>query len=80
MWQVTKDPVGHKGARLTSQVSLPGRFLVYVPRGGMTGISRKLPDTERHRLKSILKEVVPEDAGSDHPHCCGRRNRRRADA
>ena len=61
--QVTKDPVGHKGARLTSQVSLPGRFLVYVPRGGMTGISRKLPDTERHRLKSILKEVVPEDAG-----------------
>jgi ribonuclease E len=61
--QVTKDPVGHKGARLTSQISLPGRFLVYVPRGGMTGISRKLPDTERHRLKSILKEVVPEDAG-----------------
>ena len=61
--QVTKDPVGHKGARLTSQVSLPGRFLVYVPRGGMTGISRKLPDTERHRLKSILKKIVPEDAG-----------------
>ena len=61
--QVTKDPVGHKGARLTSQISLPGRFLVYVPRGGMTGISRKLPDTERHRLKSILKEIVPEDAG-----------------
>jgi ribonuclease E len=61
--QVTKDPVGHKGARLTSQISLPGRFLVYVPRGGMTGISRKLPDTERHRLKSILKKVVPEDAG-----------------
>jgi ribonuclease E len=61
--QVTKDPVGHKGARLTSQISLPGRFLVYVPRGGMTGISRKLPDTERHRLKSILKTIVPEDAG-----------------
>jgi ribonuclease E len=61
--QVTKDPVGHKGARLTSQISLPGRFLVYVPRGGMTGISRKLPDTERHRLKSILKKIVPEDAG-----------------
>ena len=60
---MTKDPVGHKGARLTSQISLPGRFLVYVPRGGMTGISRKLPDTERHRLKSILKKVVPEDAG-----------------
>ena len=61
--QVTKDPIGHKGARLTSQISLPGRFLVYVPRGGMTGISRKLPDTERHRLKSILKKIVPEDAG-----------------
>ncbi|HEU5006935.1 MAG TPA: Rne/Rng family ribonuclease [Jatrophihabitantaceae bacterium] len=61
--QVTKDPIGHKGARLTSQISLPGRFLVYVPGGGMTGISRKLPDTERHRLKSILKKIVPEDAG-----------------
>ncbi|MDP9395737.1 MAG: Rne/Rng family ribonuclease, partial [Actinomycetota bacterium] len=61
--QVTKDPIGHKGARLTSQVSLPGRYLVYVPDGSMTGISRKLPDTERARLKSILKRVVPEDAG-----------------
>jgi ribonuclease E len=61
--QVTKDPIGHKGARLTSQISLPGRFLVYVPGGGMTGISRKLPDTERTRLKAILKKVVPEDAG-----------------
>ena len=61
--QVTKDPIGHKGARLTSQISLPGRFLVYVPNGGMTGISRKLPDTERSRLKAILKKIVPEDAG-----------------
>ena len=61
--QVTKDPIGHKGARLTSQVSLPGRYLVYVPGGGMTGISRRLPDTERHRLKAILKKIVPEDAG-----------------
>jgi len=61
--QVTKDPIGHKGARLTSQVSLPGRFLVYVPGNSMTGISRKLPDTERSRLKKILKEVVPSDAG-----------------
>ncbi|MBP0462213.1 Rne/Rng family ribonuclease, partial [Streptomyces montanisoli] len=61
--QVTKDPIGHKGARLTSQVSLPGRYLVYVPEGSMTGISRKLPDTERARLKTILKKVVPEDAG-----------------
>ncbi|HEY3681664.1 MAG TPA: Rne/Rng family ribonuclease [Streptosporangiaceae bacterium] len=61
--QVTKDPVGHKGARLTSQVSLPGRYLVYVPEGSMTGISRKLPDSERSRLKAILKKVMPEDAG-----------------
>jgi ribonuclease E len=61
--QVTKDPVGQKGARLTSQVSLPGRYLVYVPNGSMNGISRKLPDSERTRLKKILKEVLPEDAG-----------------
>ncbi len=61
--QVTKDPVGHKGARLTSQVSLPGRFLVYVPDGTTSGISRKLPDTERHRLKTLLKEIVPDSAG-----------------
>lgn len=61
--QVSKDPVGHKGARLTSQVSLPGRYLVYVPNSSMTGISRKLPDTERARLKKILKAVVPDHAG-----------------
>ncbi|HEV7210265.1 MAG TPA: ribonuclease E/G, partial [Blastococcus sp.] len=61
--QVTKDPIGHKGARLTQQINLPGRFLVYVPGGSMTGISRKLPDTERQRLKDILKRIVPEDAG-----------------
>ncbi len=61
--QVTKDPIGHKGARLTSQISLPGRYLVYVPDGSMTGISRKLPDTERARLKRILREVVPDNAG-----------------
>ncbi len=61
--QVTKDPIGHKGARLTSQVSLPGRYLVYVPDSSMTGISRKLPDTERARLKRILRDVVPETAG-----------------
>jgi ribonuclease E len=61
--QVTKDPVGHKGARLTTQISLPGRFLVYVPGGRATGISRKLPDTERRRLKEVLKRIVPEDAG-----------------
>lgn len=61
--QVTKDPVGQKGARLTSQVSLPGRFLVYVPGGNMSGISRKLPEGERQRLKAILKTALPEDAG-----------------
>ncbi|MDQ2722236.1 MAG: translation initiation factor IF-2 N-terminal domain-containing protein, partial [Actinomycetota bacterium] len=61
--QVSKDPVGHKGARLTTQISLPGRFLVYVPGGGSAGISRKLPDTERKRLKEILKRIVPADAG-----------------
>ena len=61
--QVTKDPIGQKGARLTSQVSLPGRYLVYVPGGGMSGISRRLPDQERSRLKAILKNLVPEEAG-----------------
>ncbi|MEG9225239.1 Rne/Rng family ribonuclease [Aeromicrobium sp. Sec7.5] len=61
--QVSKDPVGQKGARLTSQISLPGRFLVFVPGGQNNGISRKLPDTERARLKTLLKEVLPEDAG-----------------
>jgi ribonuclease E len=61
--QVTKDPIGHKGARLTSQISLPGRYVVFVPGGSMTGISRKLPDAERSRLKKILKKVVPSDAG-----------------
>lgn len=61
--QVTKDPIGHKGARLTSQISLPGRYLVYVPGGSMTGISRKLPDKERARLKKILKSIVPAEAG-----------------
>ncbi|KAA0917141.1 Rne/Rng family ribonuclease [Dietzia sp. ANT_WB102] len=61
--QVTKDPVGQKGARLSTQISLAGRFLVYVPDGHSTGISRKLPDTERRRLKAILKEVVPEGSG-----------------
>lgn len=61
--QVSKDPVGHKGARLTTQLSLAGRYLVYVPGGSSTGISRKLPDTERKRLKEILREIVPSEAG-----------------
>ncbi len=61
--QVTKDPVGHKGARLTSQISLPGRYVVYVPSGSINGISRKLPESERARLKKILASVLPESAG-----------------
>ena len=61
--QVTKDPIGHKGARLTSQITLAGRYLVLVPGGAMTGISRKLPEPERNRLKKILREVVPADSG-----------------
>ncbi len=61
--QVTKDPIGHKGARLTAQISMAGRFLVYVPDGSMTGISRKLPEKERNRLKTILRSALPEEAG-----------------
>ena len=61
--QVTKDPIGQKGARLTSQISLPGRYVVYVPGGGMSGISRRLPEPERIRIKNILKGLVPEEAG-----------------
>ena len=61
--QVTKDPIGQKGARLTSQISLPGRYVVYVPGGGMSGISRRLPEPERNRIKNILKGLVPEVAG-----------------
>ncbi|GAA1795790.1 Rne/Rng family ribonuclease [Planosporangium flavigriseum] len=61
--QVTKDPIGTKGARLTSHVALSGRHLVYVPNGNTSGISRKLPDTERKRLRDVLKHLVPESAG-----------------
>ena len=61
--QVTKDPIGQKGARLTSQISLPGRYVVYVPGGGMSGISKRLPEAERQRLKSILKNLIPDEAG-----------------
>jgi ribonuclease E len=61
--QVSKDPIGQKGARLTSQISIPGRFLVYVPGGQVNGISRKLPENERTRLKTLLKEVLPDEAG-----------------
>lgn len=62
--QVAKDPIGHKGARLTTQISLAGRFLVYVPGGRSAGISRKLPVPERKRLKGILERVIPGDGGA----------------
>jgi ribonuclease E len=61
--QVTKDPIGQKGARLTSQISLPGRHVVFVPGGGMSGISKRLPEEERARLKAILKNLIPEESG-----------------
>ncbi|MCA1726101.1 MAG: Rne/Rng family ribonuclease [Actinobacteria bacterium] len=61
--QVTKDPMGGKGARLTAQVSLPGRFLVFVPNQQVFGISRRLPDDERARLRDILKPIRPEGHG-----------------
>jgi ribonuclease E len=61
--QVTKDPLGGKGARLTAQISLPGRFLVYVPDGGVYGISRRLPDAERRRLRDVLKTIRPSEVG-----------------
>ena len=58
--QVSKDPVGTKGARLTNHVSIPGRYLVYAPSGHLSGISRKLPDNERKRLRDILSDLVGE--------------------
>ncbi|HEX6329938.1 MAG TPA: Rne/Rng family ribonuclease [Actinomycetota bacterium] len=61
--QVTKDPIGGKGARLTAQVSLPGRYLVLAPNSNVTGISRRLPDGERRRLKAVYKRIKPDDHG-----------------
>jgi ribonuclease E len=55
--QVTKNPIGHKGARLTQEVSLPGRFVVLVPNSPTVGISKRLRDKERKRLRRILDEV-----------------------
>lgn len=60
--QVSKDPIGAKGARLTAHISLPGRFVVYSPDGHLSGISRKLSDSERHRLKAIVNETVDDSA------------------
>lgn len=61
--QVTKNPIGHKGARLTTEVSLPGRFVVLVPNSTTYGISKRLPDKERKRLRNILDKVKPEGHG-----------------
>jgi ribonuclease E len=61
--QVTKDPIGGKGARLTAQISLPGRYLVLAPNSNVTGVSRRLPDSERRRLKTIYKRIKPDAHG-----------------
>jgi ribonuclease G len=61
--QAVKDPMGTKGARLTTEVSLPGRFLVYVPSGEGVGISRRLDDAERERLKAISKDLELPQGG-----------------
>src|SRR5205823_7468926 len=63
MVQVTKDPIGGKGARLTQEVSLPGRYLVFVPNSDVFGISRRLPDQDRQRLKDTLKRLRPQGHG-----------------
>ena len=60
--QVSKDPIGAKGARLTAHISLPGRYVVYSPDGHLSGISRKLPDTERRRLREIINEAIDESS------------------
>jgi ribonuclease E len=61
--QVTKNPIGLKGARLTQEVSIPGRFVVLVPESATYGISRRLDDTERRRLRRILDDVRPDGHG-----------------
>jgi ribonuclease G len=61
--QAVKDPMKTKGARLTTEISLPGRFVVYVPHGDGLGVSRRLDDDERNRLKAILKEISPKQGG-----------------
>jgi len=63
MVQAVKDPMKTKGARLTTEISLPGRFLVFVPNGEGQGVSRRLDDDERQRLKEILKRIAPKESG-----------------
>ena len=75
--QVTKDPIGTKGARLTMEVSIPGRYLVYVPDGDGVGVSRKLPDKERERLRKLASGLKLEQGGTDHPHRRPRRAQER---
>ncbi len=61
--QAVKDPMKTKGARLTTEISLPGRFVVFVPHGDGLGVSRRIEDEERNRLKAIIKEVAPKNGG-----------------
>src|SRR5207237_319210 len=61
--QAVKDPMKTKGARLTTEISLPGRFVVYVPHGDGLGVSRRIEDEERNRLKAIVKEIAPKEGG-----------------
>lgn len=61
--QVVKDPMGVKGARLTTELSIAGRYLVFVPHGNVCGVSRRLPDTERNRLRKLCQEIKPDNAG-----------------
>jgi ribonuclease G len=61
--QATKDPIGTKGARLTMEVSIPGRYLVYVPDGEGLGVSRRLPDSERERLRKLASNLKLEKGG-----------------
>jgi len=63
MCQVIKNPIGHKGARLTTEVSLPGRFVVLIPNSSAMGISRRLPSRERRRLRSLLAKEIPDGFG-----------------
>jgi ribonuclease E len=61
--QVTKNPIGEKGARLTQEVSLPGRFVVLIPDSKTYGISKRLPESERRRLRNVLDRIKPEEHG-----------------
>ena len=72
---MTKNPIGAKGARLTQEVSLPGRFVVLIPNSKTYGISKRLPDDVRKRLRTILDRVKPDATRPDRAHGCGTRHR-----